>query len=215
RRRPRRWLRESSRHRSVESHVTFDFLEDLMDVTVEHSHGAESLQISQSAFTVARSPAPLRIYRPEWDVRENDNRCARSKIFHIGLKPFELVISELPQTAGLEIQDVDHSNEMDAVLIETVPARAFAFDALQIPFTVKLSAIVKHIVLPGNIENVLGSAALQYLIKGVELLGLRQLREVSCVDKERGRRRHRVDAIESNFEGRSNIFIRFLAEADV
>src|SRR5207247_2927282 len=47
------------------------------------------------------------------------------------------------------------------------------------------------------------------------LFGLRQLREVSCVDKESGRRWHRVDAIESNFEGRSHIFICFLTETDV
>src|SRR6266480_6452698 len=104
---------------------------------------------------------------------------------------------------------------MDTVFVETVIARALAFDALQIPFAVKLSAIVKHIVLPGNIENILGPAALQYLIKGVELFGLRQLREVSRVDKESWRSGHRVDAIESNLEGLRHILVRVFAEADV
>src|SRR6266403_1792378 len=131
-------------------------------------------------------------------MSENNDRRARPKVLYVGLEPFELLISELSQTAGLEIQDVDQCNEMDAVFVEAVPARAFAFDALQIPFTVKLSAIVKHIVLPGNVEDILGPAALQYLIKGVELFGLRQLREVSGVDKESRRSRHRIDAIESN-----------------
>src|SRR5439155_1788169 len=115
----------------------------------------------------------------------------------------ELLVAQLTQTAGLKVKDVDQCNEMDTVLIETVPDRAFAFDALQIPLTVKLSAIVKHIVLPGNIENILGPAALEHLIKGVELLRFGQLCNISCVNKERRGRRHCVDAIESNFEGRS------------
>ncbi len=67
----------------------------------------------------------------------------------------------------------------------------------------------------GNIEYVLGSAALQHLIEGVELLWLRQLRDISRMNEERWRRWHRVDAIESNFEGRRNIFVCFLTEADV
>src|SRR6266487_1463833 len=104
---------------------------------------------------------------------------------------------------------------MDTVFVKAVPARAFAFDALQITFTVKLSTIVKHIVLPGNIENVLGSAALENFIKSVELLRLRELCKISRVDKERRWSGHCVDAIESNFEGRSNIFICFLTETDV
>src|SRR6266568_3228323 len=104
---------------------------------------------------------------------------------------------------------------MDTVFVKAVPTRALAFDALQIPFAVKLSAIVKHIVLPGNIENILGPAALQYLIKGVELFGLRQLREVSGVDKESRRSRHRIDAIESNLERLRHIFVCVFAETDV
>ena len=120
RRRSGRGLREGSRHRGVESHVTFDFLEHLVDVTVKHRHRAEALQISQSAFAIACSPAPLRINRPERDVREDDNRRARSEIFHVGLEPFELLVAELSQTAGLKVQDVDQSNEMDSVLVEAV-----------------------------------------------------------------------------------------------
>ena len=36
-------------------------------------------------------------------MREDYNRCARSEIFHVGLEPLELVIAELPQTAGLKV----------------------------------------------------------------------------------------------------------------
>src|SRR5205085_2575610 len=104
---------------------------------------------------------------------------------------------------------------MDAILVKAIPARAFAFDALQIPFTVKLSAIVEHIVLAWHVKDILCSATLENLIEGVELLRLRQLREVSRVDKERRRRRHRVDSIERNLERRRHIFVCVFAEADV
>src|SRR5260370_32131301 len=118
------------------------------------------------------SPATFRITRPERDVCEDNNRRVRAKVFHVALEPFQLLVAELTQAAGLKVKDVDQCNEMDTILIETVIARAFAFDALQITFTVKLSAIVKHIVLSGNIENVLGPAALEHFIEGVELFSL-------------------------------------------
>src|SRR5205823_3378486 len=129
RRRARRWLRKSSRHGGMERYVTFYFLKHLVDVTVKHCHGAKALQVSKRSLAVACAPAPLRINRPERDMREDDNRRAGSEILHVGLEPFELLVSELTQTAGLKIQNVDQSNEMDAVLIEAIPAGAFAFDA--------------------------------------------------------------------------------------
>src|SRR5438477_5503398 len=58
-------------------------------------------------------------------------------------------------------------------------------------------------------------AALEHLIKRVELLRLRQLRDVSRVNEKRRWRRHRVDAVESDFERFGHVFIRFFAEADV
>ena len=93
-------------------------------------------------------------------MRENYNRCARSKILYVGFEPFQLLVSELSQATGLEIQDVDQSNEMDAVFVEAVPARAFAFDALQIPVTVELPTTVEHIMLARNVKHVLCPAAL-------------------------------------------------------
>ena len=70
-------------------------------------------------------------------------------------------------------------------------------------------------MLARNVKDILGSAALQHLIEGVELFRLRQLRDISRVNEEGRRRRHRVDAIESNSEGRRHIFVRLFTEADV
>src|SRR6266513_341096 len=148
-------------------------------------------------------------------MREDHNRRARFETFHIAFEPFELLISELPQTAGLKVKHIDQSNEMDTVLIEAIPAGAFAFDVLQVSFTVKFSAIVEHIMLPGHVENVLGPAALENLIECVELLQLRQLGDISRVDKERRWSGHRVNAIERDLEGRGDILVRLFIEADV
>src|SRR6266850_1157330 len=131
-----------------------------MDVSVQDRHRTETLQISQSLFAITRSPAPLRINRPERDMRKHDNRRARSEIFHVRLKPLELLVSELPQATRLEIQHIDQSNEMDAVFVEAVPPRALAFDAFQITFTVELPTTVEHIMLSRDVKNVLSPAAL-------------------------------------------------------
>src|SRR5439155_19920035 len=100
-------------------------------------------------------------------------RRARPETFYIGLKPLELLITKLRQTAGLKIQDVHQSNEMDSAFVKAVPTGALGFDALYIPLTVKLSAIVKDIVLARYIKDIFCSAALEQLIKRVELLRFR------------------------------------------
>src|SRR5207248_284863 len=53
-------------------------------------------------------------------------------------------------------------------------------------------------MLSRNVEDVLGPTALQHLIEGVELFWLRELGNISRVNKEGRRSRHRVDAIVRN-----------------
>ena len=40
-------------------------------------------------------------------MREDYNWSVRSETFYVGFEPFELLVAELAQTAGLKIQDVD------------------------------------------------------------------------------------------------------------
>src|SRR6266705_4014163 len=115
-------------------------------------------------------------------MRKDYNWSVSAKAFYVLFEPFKLFLTQLTQTAGLKVEDVDQANEMNAVLIETVPTGTVGFDLLQVSFAVKFPSIVEHIMLAGNIENVFGSAALKYLVEGVELLRLRQLRDISCVD---------------------------------
>src|SRR5437588_5641479 len=64
----RRRLRESSRKRSVEGHITLDFLHCLVDMPVQNRDRAKFLQVRKRLCTVVGPPAPLRITRTNWAV---------------------------------------------------------------------------------------------------------------------------------------------------
>ena len=146
---------------------------------------------------------------------EDHNRSVRAEAFQVRFEPLELLVPELAQTARLKIQDIDEANEMDAILGEAVPTRAPGVDSFQVAFAVELAAIVKHIVLPGNMKHVLGPAALEYFIEGIEFLRFRQLGDISSMNQEGWRSGHRVNAIESNLESLGNILIGVFAKANV
>src|ERR1700694_1409802 len=60
----RRRLRERCRARGVEGDVALDLLHHLVDVAVEDSHGAKTLEVIQRAGAVLGAPAPGRVNRP-------------------------------------------------------------------------------------------------------------------------------------------------------
>src|SRR6266404_1326523 len=70
-------------------------------------------------------------------------------------------------------------------------------------------------MLAGHEEHVLRPAALKHFVESVELLRLRELRDISGVNKKSRRGGHRIDAIESNLEGLRHILVCLFAEADV
>jgi len=120
-------------------------------VAIENGHGAEAFQVIKGPSAVLRSPTPFRVHGPQRDVGEDHDRCGRCKAFDVVLKPFELLISEIAKTAGLEIDHVDKADEVDAVLIETVPTRTLRVLAvsLQVGFA---GALVDDVVLARYIE---------------------------------------------------------------
>src|SRR5438105_2222874 len=61
----RRRLREGSRPGRVKGYVALDFLHNLVDVTVEHRHRPETLEIVESARRVFGAPAPSWIDAPQ------------------------------------------------------------------------------------------------------------------------------------------------------
>jgi hypothetical protein len=99
-------------------------------------------------------------------VGEADDRGAAFETLDVLFQPPELFVAECAQDTGFQIDDVDEPDEMDAPLVEAVPAgalRAFA-ESLQ----VTLAIVFEHIVFAGDVEH--GQRQLgQYLLKCVEL----------------------------------------------
>ena len=131
--------------------MPFDFLHHLMDVAVQHRHGAEPLQVRQRPRAVVGAPAPLGIHRPQRNVGEDDDRRAALETLDVLLEPLELFVAERAETAGLQVDDVHEADEVHAVLVEAVPAgalRAFA-ESLQ----VALAVVLEHVVFAGDVEH--------------------------------------------------------------
>src|SRR5262245_46953463 len=116
-----------------------------MDVPVEHRDGPEPLQIRERAFAVLRAPSPLRVHRPEWDVREHDDGCAALETFDILLEPLELFGSERAEPARPEVDHVDQADEVSATLIEAVPPGALG--PLAEACEIALPIVLEHVVL--------------------------------------------------------------------
>ena len=106
----------------MESYVSFDFLHGLMNVPVEHCHRAKFLQVRQGLCAIVSSPAPLRIHRPERNMRENHDWRAVLQVLQIVFHPLKLLASERAQAAGLEVHHIDQADEVGSVFIEAVPA---------------------------------------------------------------------------------------------
>ena len=51
-------------------------------------------------------------------MREDNNRRVRAKAFHVPFQPFELLISELPKTAGLKIQTLTSAMKWTPFLLK-------------------------------------------------------------------------------------------------
>src|SRR5262245_56119849 len=103
--------------------MSFDLLHHLMNVAVEYRHRTKSPQVRQRALAVVGAPAPLGIHGPERNVCEHDDGRAAREPLDVILEPFELFVAERAKAAGFEIHNVDQSDEVHSVLIETLPTR--------------------------------------------------------------------------------------------
>src|SRR5262249_50774941 len=99
-----------------------------------------------------RAPSPGRIDRPQRNVREDDDRGRCRPALQVTLQPFELLISEIAQAAGLETDNVDEADEMHAVGVEAIPARALG--AATVAVAVELYVFVENVVFARHVMHV-------------------------------------------------------------
>src|SRR5215469_16562087 len=116
------WLRKGRGHRGMEGNFAFHFLHHLMDMPVEHSHGAEAFYIRQRLRAIVGTPAPIGIDRPQWNVREEHDGCAGRASLQVFLEPLKLLVTERSQAARLQVGNIHKADEMHPLVIEAVPA---------------------------------------------------------------------------------------------
>src|SRR5262245_147550 len=183
-----------------------------MDVTVEDRYGAKPLQIRQRAFAVLRAPSPLWVHRPQRDVCEDDDWRAAREPLDIALQPLELFGPERAEPTGLEVDDVDKADEVDAVLIEAVPARTLG--ALAEALQVAPAIVLEHVVLAWDVED--GERQFgQHLLQRVKLRRLRQMRQVTRMKDKRRRLGRSLDFRDCGAQRRCDVGVRRLVESDM
>src|ERR1700681_3629116 len=131
-----------------------------MDVSIQHGDRAKALEVAECLGSVIGAPPPLGVDTPERHVREHNDRRAAREMFHVALDPIQLLGAKEAKTASLQIQNVHESNEMNAAVVEAVPASALTplLSAFAVALKVARTAIYAYIVLSRNVEGFAGTS---------------------------------------------------------
>src|SRR5512144_2253767 len=85
-------------------------------------------------------------------MREDDNRGRYRPALEVGLEPCELVVAEIAQASGLQVDDVDETDEVHAAGVEAVPPGALR--AAPIALEIELLLTVDEVVLARHVMHV-------------------------------------------------------------
>ena len=146
--------------------------------------------------------------------------CAKTTIgvldgrpFDVLLQPLELLGAEIAEAAGLEIHDVHEPDEVHALVVEAEPALASC--VLAVALQVLPAVVGEHVVLARDVEDLAHLGPDQHLLKRVEFLGLREVREVARVDQEIRRDGQRLNPADGRLQGRDDVLVGVLRKPDV
>src|SRR5580698_9835743 len=182
-------------------------------MSVQHRHGTETLDVRQGLFAVVRSPAPIWIDGPQRDVCEEHNRSAGRTAFEIVLKPLQLFVTERPHTTGFQIGHIYETDKMHTLVIEAVIPRALC--TLPKALEIFIAVVGQHVMLTGNKVNLLCRCSFECLVERIEFTWLRELAQITGVDDEIRRVRHRIDLVDRRLQSSGDVRIRRFVKADV
>ncbi len=182
-----------------------------MNMAVEHSHRTEALELGQRLLRVVGAPTPILGYRPQRDVSEDDDRSGGGKPPHIVGEPDELLGPENAEAAGLQVHHIDQTDEMDAVLVEGIPARALG--VLAVALEIGLARLlVEDVVLARHVVHVETRGADD--LRGIVELGRgRQMGDVTRMKHEGRLAGERFDLGDGLLQRAERVRIRGLVEA--
>src|SRR5271170_3535549 len=184
-----------------------------MDVAVQHGDRTEALEQVERALTIFGAPAPFLVEDIERDMGEDHDRRAVRLAFQISFEPGELLGAEIAEAAALQVDDIDEADEVNAVIIEGIPACALR--ALAVAIEIGLAPVfIDDVVLTGNPMRLQAGLA-EYLVGIVELGGLGEVGDVAGMDDESRLGLHRLDLGDRFTKRTQSVRIGCLVEADV
>src|SRR5712671_4965205 len=195
----------------MECHVSFHLLHHLMNVSVQYGHRAEAFQQIEGLRAILGGPAPVRICGPQWNMSKDHDRSAGPQFGHIALEPRHLLVSQ--RAHAFELRRIVQPNEMDPFVVEALPTPPGG--ALTVTLHVLLALVSQQVVLSGDEERLLLAHPFKELVQGIELTGLRQVRQIPRMKDEVGLMVQRVDLIHRGLESQVDIRIGCLVEPDV
>src|SRR5690242_6269029 len=145
-------------------------------------------------------------------MSEDDYRRAVLHRSQIVFQPFQLLVTKVTETSRFQVHYIHKPDEVDAVLVEAVPARALGVSGITLPE--HRPVVVQHVVLTGDEEHFF-ACALEYLVDGIELFRRGEVGDVSGMKNELGGFGEGVNLVHSSFQRRYYIWIRRLIEAHV
>src|SRR5258708_16187424 len=98
------------------------------------------------------------------------------------LQPRDLLRAKRAKAARFQVEHIDETDEVHARMIEAVPTAAVR--ALPIALEVPCTVVRRDVMLARDIEDAIGLQTLQHFVGGVELLRLRELRDIARVQHE-------------------------------
>src|SRR4029077_10932775 len=95
-----------------------------------------------------------------------------------------LIRSQNSQSAFWDTDNIYQSDEVNALMVHTVPTSALA------PFPKSLAVlgpvVANHVMFSGNVEDVRYSGIFEHFAKRIEFLGLGKMAQVAGVDNQIG-----------------------------
>jgi hypothetical protein len=131
----------------------------------------------------------------------------------MGVLEGDLIGSQSSQSARLELQHIDQTDEVHAGVIEAVVA--LVVRGLAESIEVFGLGCIGGVMLARNRMQLRGPQLAEQLLGRVEFRGLGQMRDVAGVNDQRRLRRHAVDVVDCLGQRAIDVRIRFLVEADM
>src|SRR5690348_2429226 len=116
-------------------------------------------------------------------MSEDDYRRAVLHRSQIVFQPFQLLVAKVTETSRFQVHYIHKPDEVDAVLVEAVPARALGVSGITL--TEHRAIVVQHIVFAWDKEHFF-ARAFEYLVDRIELFRRGEMSDVSGMKNEIG-----------------------------